>query len=250
MRIRTVQMIALATLMGACSDATPTGEVTLQLATKTRVMMSSQPQLAAATSGQVTISLGSDEIVVDKVEIVLRKIRLDGTATASCPEDGEGDADCAGVWLGPVLFDLPLGEGAEPTFTALVPTGSYSHVKFQIHKPSNANEDAAFLLEHPDLDNVSIRVIGSYNATPFTYTSDLTEVEDVTLTQPVEVAEDGQLGVTLFVDVAGWFVNAGGSGLVDPAQAGNGQTYESLVEQNIRESFRAFHDQDQDAGQD
>lgn len=239
MRIRTVQILALATfasMSGACSDSTPTGRVTLRLSSSMP-----QPQLAiAGTAGQVTISLGSDEIVLDQVEIVLRKIRLDGTATASCIEDGEGDAGCATIWLGPELFDVPLGEATEPTFTALVPIGSYSRVKFQIHKPSDANGDAAFLVEHPDFENTSIRVTGSYNGTPFTYTTNLTEVEDVALEEPVVVVEDGQLGVTLRVDVTGWFVNQDGTGLVDPAEAGDSQTYESLVEQNIRESFRAF----------
>jgi hypothetical protein len=246
MRIRTVQVLALAGLLslsGACSDSMPTGRVTLQLASRTPAMMSSRPQLnVAGTAAQVTVSLGADEIVLDKVEIVLRKIRLDGTATASCPEDGEGETECAAIWLGPALFDVPLGEGSEPTFTALVPVGSYSRVKFQIHKPSDANGDAAFLVEHPDFENISIRVTGSYNGTAFTYTTNLTEVEDVILEQPVEILEDAELGVTLHVDVAGWFVNQDGTGLVNPAEAGESQTYETLVEQNIRASFRAFED--------
>jgi hypothetical protein len=246
MPIRTLQVLVLAAAISlslSCSDSAPTGRVTLQLASRAQTMMSSRPRLAVAgTAGQVTISLGSDEIVLDQVEIVLRKIRLDGTATASCTEDGEGEPECATIWLGPELFDVPLGEGAVPTFTALVPVGTYSRLKFQIHKPSDANGDAAFLLEHPDFENTSIRVTGTYNGTVFTYQTSLTEVESVSLAAPVEVDEDEQLGVTLHVDVAGWFVNLEGTGLLDPAEAEDGHSYQSVVEQNIRESFRAFED--------
>jgi hypothetical protein len=152
--------------------------------------------------------------------------------------------------VGPVLFDLPLGDAAEPTLTALVPVGTYEHFKFQIHKPSDANGDADLVAEHPEMDAVSIRAIGTYNGTPFTFSSDLTEVEDLTLAEAVEVAVEGELPLTLNVDATGWFVNEGGTGLLDPAQANDGQPYESEVEQNIRESFRAFHDADADGAAD
>lgn len=104
--------------------------------------------------------------------------------------------------------------------------------------------------EHPEMDDVSICATGTYNGTPFTFSSDLTEVEDLTLAEAVEVAAEGQVPLTLHVDAAGWFVNEGGTGLVDPAQANDGQPYESEVEQNIRESFRAFHDGDADGAAD
>jgi hypothetical protein len=66
----------------------------------------------------------------------------------------------------------------------------------------------------------------------------------------VEVASEEELPVTLLVDVTGWFLTADGSGLVDPQQANDGAPFESLVEQNIRASFRAFHDGDGDAAAD
>ncbi|HYC30954.1 MAG TPA: hypothetical protein VEB59_01635, partial [Gemmatimonadales bacterium] len=100
------------------------------------------------------------------------------------------------------------------------------------------------------MENVSIRVTGSYNGTAFVYTSDLTEVQEVTMAAPIEVAAKGEAQLTLHVDASDWFVNAGGSGLVDPAEANDGEAFESLVEQNIRASFRAFHDSDADGAAD
>jgi hypothetical protein len=253
MGVRTMQGFALGTLMlvaGACSDS-EMGEVSLQLATTRTPMMSAGAQAAVVGEpGQLVVTVGADEIVLDQIAIVLRKVRLDGAPTASCPEDAEGDSQCAGIHVGPVLFDLPLGDEAEPTLTSLIPVGTYDHFKFQIHKPSDANGDADLVAEHPEMDAVSIRATGTYNDTPFTFSSDLTEVEDLTLAEPVEVAVEGELPLTLHVDATGWFVNQGGTGLLDPAQANDGQPYESEVEQNIRESFRAFHDADADGAAD
>ena len=70
------------------------------------------------------------------------------------------------------------------------------------------------------------------------------------LAEPVEVAVAGELHVTLSVDVTGWFASEDGTGLVNPAEANDGQPFESLVERQIRESFRAFHDGDLDGAGD
>jgi len=244
MRIRRLEIfaaLAVSATLGACSDSNM-GEVSLRLSTRSAE--------AAAAPGQLSISLGPDEIVVDHLQIVLRKIRLDGAPTASCPEDGEGDSQCGEVRLGPVLFDLPLGDEAEPTFTAQVPVGSYDEFKFQIHKPSNANGDADLVAAHPEMEDISIRATGTFNGTAFIFVTDLTEVEEVALSPTVEVTVDGTLPLTLHIDASAWFVNQAGTGLVDPAQASEGQPFESVVEQNIRQSFRAFHDGDADGLED
>ena len=246
MRTRAMNRLALGALIlaiGGCSDS-EMGEVSLQLATR------GPAPVATGGPSQLVVVLGPDEIVLDEVALVLRKVRLDGAPTASCPEDAEGDSQCAQLKLGPVLFDLPLGEGAEQIFSAAVPVGTYDRMKFQIHRPTNANEDADFLADHPDLEGISIRVLGSYNGTPFTFASDLTEVEDVSFVEPVEVPAGGEVQVTLHVDVAGWFTSEDGAGLVDPSEANDGGPLESLVERQIRESFRAFHDGDLDGAAD
>jgi hypothetical protein len=236
---------ALAALTACSSD--DTGEVSLQLATR-RI----EPMAAAADAvpGQLTVSLGSDEIVVEGIQIVLRKLRLEGAPTASCPEDVEGDSQCGEVRLGPVVFDLPLDAGADPAFSALLPVGTYDHFSVQIHKPSDANGDAGLVAEHPELDGASIRVVGTYNTTPFIFTTDLTEVENIALPEAVEVAAEAEVPLTLQVDASTWFVDAAGTGLVDPAEANDGGPFESLVEQNIRSSFRAFQDADADGAAD
>jgi hypothetical protein len=243
MRTHPVQPLALAVLaagLAGCSDSEDLGQVRLQVAS----------HLAAAvepgTPGQLVITAGGDEIVLESVGLVLRKVRLDGGAAAPCPEDAEGGSSCGELRFGPVLLELPMDEGAETVLDVDLPVGSYTGLQFQLHRPTDANDDADFVADHPEYEGTSIRVAGSYNGTPFTFTSDLTLVESVVFPALVEVDADEELALTLLVSVGDWFA-ADGGGLVDPAQASNGGPLESTVEQRIRASFRAFRDGDADA---
>lgn len=243
MRIHPVHSLALLALgagLAGCSDSEDMGQVQLQVASHTAAV--AEP----GTPGQLVLTAGGDEIVLESVGLVLRKVRLDGSAAAPCPEASEGGSPCGELRFGPLLFELPMDEGAEGVLDAQVPVGGYTGLQFQLHRPTNANEDADFVAEHPEYEDTSIRVVGSYNGTPFTFTSDLTLVQSVSFPAVVEVETEGQLALTLLVNVADWFAAADG-GLVDPAQANNGMPLESVVEQQIRESFRAFRDSDADA---
>lgn len=236
-------LVLLALALLGCSDS-DMGDVRLQVASS-----NASSTAASAEAGQLVIEAGDDEIVLEQVGLVLRKVRLEGPSSESCPEEGEGDAGCGELDFGPLLFELPLEEGAEGVLNAVVPVGSYSGLKFQLHRPTNANEDADFVAEHPDYDDISIRVVGTYNGTPFVFASDLTEVETVPFAGPVEVETEGALPLTLLVQVTDWFASEDG-GLVNPEDANDGGPFESLVERQIRESFRAFHDGDSDGSAD
>ena len=62
---------------------------------------------------------------------------------------------------------------------------------------------------------------------------------------------DGQAAnVTLRIDVATWFLNAGGTALVNPATANKGQPNEGVVKDNIEASIDAFRDDDHDGHDD
>ena len=114
-------VLGISAASAGCGDS-GMGEVSLQLASHRAAATSSGVRASIMSApGQLTVSLGSDEIVFDQIQLVLRKIRLDGEPTTSCPEDGEGDSQCGEIRLGPVLFDLPLAAEAEPTLTAPMP---------------------------------------------------------------------------------------------------------------------------------
>jgi hypothetical protein len=112
--------------------------------------------------------------------------------------------------------------------------------------------DDAFIAANPLFDGVSIRVTGFYRAagaterTAFTYTTDLSQEQEIELSPPLDVTADGLANVTIRIDVSTWFLNAAGTGIVDPATAAPGGANESLVEGNIEQSIDAFHDDDSD----
>lgn len=235
-------LLAAATL--ACSDgpAGPegTGIVVFQLAT-------SGTGATTAPSLAVSVTRGPDVIVITDVQLVARKIKLgqdDGSCPADIEDDSEDGDECPPLRLGPLLLDPPVDDAADPTFTVDLPAGTYDELMLQIHKPTDSNEDAAFIVANPAFNGVSIRVNGTFNGTPFSFTTDLTQVIRIALDEPVEVVADGQVGLTLLLDVGSWFLGQGGNTLLDPGSLS--QQDLSLVEQNIRQSFHAFEDDDAD----
>ena len=242
--------------VGACSSTGPqdTGRIVFQIAT-TDATVNQGPATA-----DVVVNAGADQIVINKVELVARKIRLEQTGAACEEEDAddegeaenehedeEEDEDCPTLKVGPVLLVPPLNDGAQTTFTVDVPVGSYKELELQIHKP-RGSKDQAFLALHPDFDGVSIRVTGTFNGAPFTFTTDLTAEEEVELSPPIVVTTGGSTEFTLFLDVRKWFVNQAGTALINPASSS--ESDKDRIEQNIRNSFEAFEDEDHDGHED
>jgi hypothetical protein len=64
------------------------------------------------------------------------------------------------------------------------------------------------------------------------------------------VDANNNLGVTMFVDLQGWFLNQAGDGFLDPASANNGGQNEGEVKSNIEASIDAFEDHDRDGVED
>lgn len=228
----------------ACSDgpAGPdeTGTVVFQLAT-TGTGATTAPSLA------VSVTRGPDVIVITDVQLVARKIKLgqdDGSCPADIEDDSEDGDECPPLRLGPLLLDPPVDEGADPVFNVELPAGTYDELMLQVHTPTSATEDAAFIAANPAFNGVSIRVNGTFNGTPFSFTTDLTQVIKIALDEPVEVPADGEVGLTLLLDVGSWFLDQGGNALLDPAALS--QQDRSRVEQNIRQSFHGFEDDDAD----
>src|SRR5258705_79662 len=214
----------LAPAIAACSSgystgASATGRVVVQLATRPM-----SPSGGPAAAADVTVTKGPDVIVISSVQLVARKIELeraDGTCPVVTPttesEDDEADSpECPDLKLGPLLLAPPLGAGAQTTFSVDVPVGTYKEVRLQIHRPTSSSSDAAFLAANPGFGGVSIKVTGTFNGTPFTFTTDVTAVVEMELNKPIQVTTAGPTNITIFTDVTGWFVAEGGSSLLSP----------------------------------
>jgi len=236
---------------GCTSGVGPNGGQQITLS-----VMSRGPAGALGLAGTDSVQVGGHTVVLEQVEMVLREVELkrledvncdDGSSSSSGSSSNGFDDDCEEFVAGPMLLDLPLGEGPKRVVAIDADTGTYREVEFEIHRPEDDAGDSAFLAAHPDLRRVSIRVRGRYDGADFLYQTDLNAKQEYHLVPPLEVTGETATNVTLTVDLSGWFVVAGQ--LVNPSQANKGGVFENAVRDNILRSIRLFEDRDHD-GQD
>ncbi len=197
-----------------------------------------------------TIITGTDTLVIDRVQVVLREIELKRVATTDCDSAADEDA-CERFETGPVLVDLPLGSTVQQKFAVNVPVGSYNEIEFDIHKPDDDDpSDQVFIANNPTFAAISIRVTGTFNDTAYVYTSDLNVQQELALVPALEITDmTGATNLTVLVDIDSWFRNASGA-VVDPTSANKGGPNENLVKENIKNSVEAFEDDDRDGAED
>jgi hypothetical protein len=233
---------------GSSSGPSSTGrQVAFQLATKAGT--STPAPGAALLSGSEVIGLGSDTIVITSVQVVLEQIKLERVGGTVCDTVENSHDDCEELSIGPTLLDLPLGAGAARQFTVAIDTGSFEKIQFKVHKPESGH-DAAFIAANPAFDGVSIKATGTWNGTPFTYITDLDVEQEAALVPPITVTDTVGANLTLFVNLAGWYANQQGTGLINPTDANVGGQSEGEVKNNIEASFNAFEDDNHDGGDD
>jgi hypothetical protein len=249
--------LLLAACSGDSSGPSTNGQVTVNVATV------ASPG-GASLRGDTLVS-GSDTLLLESVQIVLRDIKFE--RTNDCDDDHDEDHDlralsrggdddddddrCEYTNVGPYLLDLPLGPGVERAFTVAVDTGTYDELDVKIHKPEDNGtaRDRAFIAQHPEFHKISIRATGTWNGTPFTFESDINAQQEIDF-HPAIVVTDSTLNVdvTMRVDVANWFRVNGA--LVNPSTGNKGEANANDVKDNIRDSFRAFRDGNKDGCDD
>jgi hypothetical protein len=262
--MKLVKLMALVPLvaLAACADST-TG--TLGFSVTTRRSASAAALSAALAPGapmpsvtaagdSIVIALAPDTIIIRSAELVLRKVELKRSDAASC-DSMVGNGDCEEFETGATLVTLPLGSTNITQDVAIsAPAGTFDGFEFEIHKPSSS-DDAAFIAANPDFANVSIRVTGTFvhgtgsgagTRSDFVFTSDVDQSQEQVLNPPVTVADGQAVNVTLRVDISTWFLNDTKTALVDPASANKGNPNESIVANNIQNSFGAFEDDNRD----
>lgn len=247
---RSLAALTLLLIAGACSDSPSS----LQLRGGVQVSFSTRPAVSVAPASVVraptaalddTLVTATDTLVIEQAAIVLRQIELKTVETLNCDVEPEPEG-CEELELGPVLVDLPLTPGAEKLIDIEIPAGTYQRIDFEVHKVSGGDQaDSAFVAAHPAYADLSIRVLGTFNNTPFVFESDLDVEQELTLNPPIAVNDSIPTNVTIRVDLSTWFRTAAGA-LIDPATANKGQTNEGLVKENIKVSLKAFEDQDRD----
>jgi len=243
--LRMASVLTLAGALAACDSSTPgsTGsQAQFNVATRpATAAVSAAPGMALAP---VSFGSGTDTLVINQVQMVVREVEL---KRSDIPSGCTGGTDgCEELESGPYLLDLPLSAGASTVVAVDVTPGTYNEFEFKVRKPEG---DTAFIAQHPEFAGVSIRVTGTWNGAPFTYTTDVSAEQELAINPPLVITETSSADFTLFIDVGTWFRDAGGA-LVDPSTANVGGPNESRVNSNITQSFDAFEDENHDGTDD
>jgi hypothetical protein len=233
------------------------------------------------TPAGFSITSGTDVILISKAQIVVKDVKLKSAAAtctdddddddnssssivvaasssngksgsskqSSSDDDDDDDEDCPTIRVGPYLVDVPVTGADGGRVAVLVPEGTYSSVRLSIHKVSSSDSaDLAFRQANPDFRGISIRLVGTYNGQPFTFTHDVNAKLEVPLTAPITIGEGGD-DVTVTIDMKDWFVKPSG-GLYSPAEGNTPGFVRAKIQNNIRNAFRAFRDKDRDGEDD
>jgi hypothetical protein len=234
-----VWLAPLAVALAACNSTSPTTQ-SFSVSTTTKVLTPAGS--SSATSGG-SLTLSAAQVVLRKIELApvgttcaSETERDDAARTSSAVqeaddaavEQGNQDASCEGLELGPLTVNLPLDASTKVILDALVPAGTYTGVKAQ--------------LDAVTVSGVFTDAAGMAHSFAFTSTGHA----EVEIQFPTSITVGPTTSnVTVTVDVAGWFKDASGA-VLDPADPANLGT----INRNIRRSFRAFGDDDHDGVDD
>ena len=229
------------------------------------------PTITTSAAG-MTITRDGDVLLVSKAQLVVRNVQLK-SATAVCSDDDDDETtgkssssssysssysssgddddedDRAEIRVGPYLVDVPVNGADGARVAVAVPAGTYSSIRLWLYKVTSGDSaDVAFRQANPDFRDISVRLTGTFNGTPFTFTNNVNAKLTVPLTAPLVIGTGGD-NVTVSIDLSTWFLRPSG-GLYSPAAANTPGQVRTQVQNNIRNAFRAFRDDDKDGRED
>jgi hypothetical protein len=230
------------TVLTACSDATSTNRVPLSFSFAT-TPLGARPSVGAPVSFDLVVGTAGD-LVLKSAQVVVDGIELSHTDGALC--NGTGDFECEDVDQSPQIVDVPLTTGVKTLLTVPVAEGTYqrldAHIGLQEH--GEHGNVSAFVTAHPEFQTNSIIVKGTYKGKDFTYASPINTDLELHFNPPVVVTAASK-NITVDVDVASWFKDSTGAAL-DPSDPANA----AVISANIRKSFDAFEDDNEDGKND
>jgi hypothetical protein len=244
--------LGASTLLGACGDSSGPGNgsgTNLSIAVAT---LTSSSAGRIAGSGAPTVSLerhvtspgGTHTLVITSAAVSLSRLELATVDSAGCADDDHPEHDddrCHELATGPTLVDLPTDNSVVSVLSLQLPAGTYRALEAKIRPVrTDDNGGSAFLTAHPEFANASVRVEGTFDGTPFTYTGSPNASLELRFDPPITVGSTATT-VTVHVSIDRWFADGSGN-LVDPATANAGGANEQLVRDNVRRSFHAFED--------
>lgn len=242
---------AAAILLAACSDATGSGAHQISLSFTTK----SAASVRASTGFNQDVVVGSaGELVLKKIQIVLDRVEIAPSGSTGCADDdAEGDDDrmsgnddCEDMARDPILVNVPVDDAVHTVISVPVAPGTFTKLEARLDPASAA--DVSALGAPADMTGKSIRVEGTFKGTPFVFTSPLSTKLEFEFNPPL-VVDASTKNATVNIDVTKWFIASNGS-VIDPATANAGGSNSFVVANNIRNSFRAFEDDNRNGDDD
>ena len=238
--------LGASTLLGACSDSNGPGNgsgINLSIAVAT-LTTGAAGRTAVSLERHVTTPGGTHTLVLTGAELSLSRLELATVDSAGCADDDHPEHDddrCHELETGPMLVDLPTDNSVVSVLSLQLPTGTYRALEAKIRpvRPDDSG-GSAFLTAHPELASASVRVEGTFDGRPFTYTGSPNASLELRFDPPITVGSTAT-SVTVHVSIDRWFMDGSGN-LIDPATANGGGANEQLVRDNVRRSFHAFED--------
>jgi hypothetical protein len=234
-------------IAGCSSDMTGANLHSVNLSFTSNV---SSAALSSGAALKSDLAVGpAGELVLTKVHLVLDKIELNEGMSTSCvteieesgDDHGEAGGECEDVSRDPVLVDMPLDATLKPAINVPLSAGTYSKLEAKL-EPARA-EATAFNAANPTFAGKSVRVEGTFNGTPFVFTSSVRAEIEMGFDPPL-VIDATTTNATISIDVAKWFLDANNA-VIDPNAATVGSDALARIEDNIRRSFHAFEDDDE-----
>lgn len=262
---RSVALFVAACALAACAgDKAPTGPGAAARSVSLSVMTTAPASTSGLTgaadrmtipgaAASVVTTSGHDTLVITTAQVVLSRLELASGMGTDCEGEDEEEAStgCHDIARSFVLIDLPTDTAVHTLFETPIPPGTYSSLEARLRVP-HADSDTsavAFLAAHPEFAGANVRVVGTFDDTPFVYTGAVNSRLEMDFDPPITVDSTGR-NITVNVNLGSWFRNAMTGTLIDPNTANPGGVNAALVAANIRRSFRAFRDDHHDGHDD
>ena len=254
-KIPTLALAAFA--LAACDDISGSDfhgdtAATLSFAVAPAVSGTETTWLGSRLAGVIVSDAAGRTLEVTQVQVVMEELELDRQLDDDC-----NDVDaCEKFETGPVLIDLPVDGGVISPFDVPIPADTYDELELEIDDASDDSTSAQFFTAHPTWpQDASIRVVGTFDANdgagpqPFDVYLEIEAEIERELVPPLVVTDSAQdVNVTVEIDVAAWFRDAGG--LIDPRALATNDDMLDMLENRIEETFDAFEDEDRDGDSD
>lgn len=227
---RKVNMLIFAALISAtgfysCSDSSVTN---------------TQSDNFSISSMSSTDSAGDSQniLILDTVKILIIDIKLNVS---------NNNQDSTNFKVGPFVLFLNLTSGINEISSAIIPSGEYDKVKFEIHK---LNDDEA--TPDPEFSDVngkySVIVKGWYLGNYFVYKSSKSAHQILQFPNTISITSANLSNITLVVKPYIWFIN--NDVYLDPRDPANSNDIDNNIKNNFKNSLKAFKDNDKNGIQD